>query len=48
MAESFLVKEEDGTSKYVLEESTGDLIIEESGPPDPPGASFRVIHRRRG
>lgn len=34
MAESFLVQEEDGTSKYVLEDSSGFLITEESGPPD--------------
>lgn len=33
MAESFLVQEEDGTSKYIVEDSSGDLILEESGPP---------------
>lgn len=40
MAESFLVQEEDGTSKYILEDSSGDLILEESGPPSTGGAVF--------
>lgn len=37
MAESFLVQEEDGTSRFVLEDSSGDLILEESGAPSSGG-----------
>lgn len=29
---SYLVKEEDGTSKYILEDSSGDILLEESVP----------------
>lgn len=29
---SFIVREEDGTSKLVLEDASGSLLLEEAGP----------------
>jgi hypothetical protein len=39
---SFLVLEEDGTSKLALEEGSGSLLLEESGVQTPPYANVTI------
>ncbi len=39
---SFIVREEDGTSKLTLEDSSGSLLTEESGGQTPPYANVTI------